>query len=300
MNNPRGIDLRQLGYFRVLAATLHFGRAAQQLHMSQPPLSIQIRQLEERLGVRLFERSRAGVTPTPAGRVLADELDAFFPRFAELLERVRAAARGDSGLLRIGFITPAEYSFLPDFLREFRAAAPGIMLSLREMTSDAQLQALLDGSLDAGFVLPPVLHGEIQYRPVFHDSLMLALPSRHRLATGKAPRSPKDLAGEPLIIFPRDKAPGLHDDIIGLFAAAGVTPVIGQQAIQMQTILSLVAAGLGVAVVPGSLRNLARKGVKYLALKGRVPRVEIGLAWRRDAQNPALERFRDRALLIAA
>ena len=286
----RGIDLRHLVYFRAVVQTLHFGRAAALLHISQPPLSIAIRQLEERLGLRLLERGRAGVSLTPPGRALADELESLLPRFPQAFERVQAAGRGEAGHLRVGFVTPAEYSFLPECLREFRALAPGVRLTLREMTSDAQAEALADGSLDAGFVLPPLPRGTLQWLPVFRDTLVAALPARHPLAARRRIR-PAELAASPLVIFPREKAPGLHDDILGLFTAAGASPDIWQEAIQMQTILSLVAAGLGVAVVPASLRNLGRVGVEYRPLTGDVPVVDIALAWRGPVPGAALARF---------
>ncbi len=291
----RGIDLRHLVYFQAVVQTRHFGRAAALLHISQPPLSIAIRQLEERLGLRLLERGRAGVSLTPPGRALADELDSLLPRFPQAFERVQATGRGEAGHLRVGFVTPAEYSFLPECLREFRTLAPGVRLTLREMTTDAQAESLADGSLDAGFVLPPLPRGGLQWAPVFRDTLVAALPASHPLAAKRRIKA-VDLAGSPLVIFPREKATGLHDDILGWFAAMGATPQIGQEAIQMQTILSLVAAGLGVAVVPASLRNLGRVGVEYRALAGDVPVVEIGLAWRAPAHGAALARFLDHVL----
>lgn len=289
----QGVDLRGLAYFLVVADEGHFGRAAARLSMSQPPLSVQVRQLEARLGVTLLERHRAGVVPTEAGRALMRELDGFFPRFAQMLERVRAAARGDVGTLRIGFVTPAEYSFLPAGIRDFRQRHPGIGLTLREMTSDAQFDALRDGELDAGFALPPVPHPGLGWKRVLREPLLLALPSAHpaaRLSPGRPLRLER-IADLPLLVFPRDKAPGLHDEILGLFARAGFAPSIGQEAIQMQTIVSLVAAGLGVAVVPASLRNLGRKGVVYRVPAGRPVQVEVGLAWRQDDPSPALQRF---------
>lgn len=289
----QGIDLRALGYFRAVAAEGHFGRAAARLSMSQPPLSVAVRGLEARLGVALFERHRTGVVTTAAGEELARELDAFFPRFAEMLGRVRATALGEAGALRIGFVTPAEYSFLPTGVREFRLRHPGIGLVLREMTSDAQFDALRDGELDAGFALPPVPHRGLAWRPVLREPLLLALPSEHpaaRTAPGRPLRLAR-VADLPLLVFPRDKAPALHDEILGLFARAGIVPTIGQAAIQMQTIVSLVAAGLGMAVVPASLRNLQRRGVVYREPAGRSAQVEVGLVWRDDDTSPALARF---------
>jgi len=289
----QGIDLRALGYFRVVVAEGHFGRAAQRLSMSQPPLSVSVRGLEARLGVTLLERRRDGVAPTAAGEALARELDTFFPRFTDMLGRVRATARGEVGALRIGFVTPAEYSFLPTGVREFRLRQPGIGLVLSEMTSDAQFDALRDGELDAGFAMPPVPHRGLAWRQVLREPLLLALPAAHpgaRAAPGR-PLRLSSVADLPLLLFPREKAPALHDEILGLFARAGLTPAIGQEAIQMQTIVSLVAAGLGMAVVPASLRNLQRKGVVYREPAGRPARIEVGLSWRSDDASPALARF---------
>jgi DNA-binding transcriptional LysR family regulator len=291
----QGIDLRALAYFRIVVDEGHVGRAAARLSMSQPPLSVCVRGLERRLGVTLLERRRDGVVPTPAGEALARELDGFFPRFSEMLGRVKATARGEVGALRIGFVTPAEYSFLPGGVREFRLAHPGIGLVLREMTSDAQFDALRDGELDAGFALPPVPHRGLSWRRVLREPLLLALPAAHpgaRAAPGR-PLRLATVADLPLLLFPRDKAPALYDEILGLFARAGLTPALGQQAIQMQTIVSLVAAGLGMAVVPASLRNLQRKGVVYRDPAGRPATIEVGLAWRADDSSPALARFVD-------
>lgn len=294
----RGPELRQLRYFRVLADELHFGRAAARLGIAQPPLSVQIQRLEGRVGARLLERSRAGVSLTAAGVALRDELDELLPRLDGMLERVRAAARGEQGALRIGFVSPAEFSFLPAFIREFRAAVPGLRLSLHELTSDAQIEALAAGRLDAGFVLPPVAGG-LDYRPVARDALEIVLPAGHRLARGRGPLAVATLAELPLIVFPREKAPGLYDEILGLFARAGVTPTIGQQAIQMQTIVSLVAAGLGMAVVPQAMRRLGRRGVVHRRPDVAPPAFEIGIAWRASTGTPALARFVAAALAIA-
>ncbi|HMS80007.1 MAG TPA: LysR substrate-binding domain-containing protein, partial [Burkholderiaceae bacterium] len=215
----QGIELRGLAYFRAVAQEGHFGRAAARLGLSQPPLSIQVRQLEARLGVRLLERHRSGAVPTAAGAVLLRELEPFFPRYAQMLERVRAAARGEAGALRIGFVTPAEYSFLPAGLREFRERHPGIGLVLHEMTSDAQFDALRDGGLDAGFALPPVPHRGLAWRRVLREPLLLALPATHPAARAEAGRPLRLARGAelPLVIFPRDKAPALHDEILALF-----------------------------------------------------------------------------------
>lgn len=286
----RGTDLHPLRCFLAVAETLHFGRAAAALDMTQPPLSVQVRRLEDAVGARLLERGPGGVSLTAAGVVLRDEARALLARHAQAIENTRAAARGEAGGLRLGFVTPVEYSFLPAVLREFRAAMPGVRLVLQEMTSDAQVAALREGGLDAGLLLPPVPRA-LARRTVHHEPLVVALPARHPQAKGRGPLALSALAGMPLVIFPRDKAPGLHDDITALLARAGLVPEIGQEAIQMQTILSLVAAGLGFAVVPDSLRAARRAGVAFRVPAGRVPRMRIALAWDARRVSPVLRAF---------
>lgn len=285
------VDLKALQAFQVLADCRHFGRAAARLGMTQPPLSIRIRGLEAALGVRLFDRGRAGVTLTAAGEALMAEVGPLFERHRRLVQQVRATARGDAGDLRVGFVTPAEFSFLPERLREFRARTPGIRLQLSEMTSDAQTTALLEGRLDVGFVLPPVVSPALHYRPVARERLVVALAARHRLARGRGSLTAAQLANEALVIFPRDKAPALFDQIMQALTGPAGAPAIGQEAIQMPTIVSLVAAGLGIALVPDSLRNLGRKGVVYRALAGAPSLVETGIAWRRDSHDARCQRF---------
>lgn len=188
----RGIDLRHLVYFRAVVQTLHFGRAPRRCctSRSRPCRSRSASRGASGPAVaRAWPRRRQPDT----GRALADELELLLPRFPQAFERVQAAGRGEAGHLRVGFVTPAEYSFLPECLREFRVLAPGVRLTPREMTTDAQAEALTDGSLDAGFVLPPLPRGTLQWLPVFRDSLVAALPARHPLAACRRVR-PADLA----------------------------------------------------------------------------------------------------------
>jgi DNA-binding transcriptional LysR family regulator len=293
------IELRQLRYFVTVAEELHFGRAAQRLHMTQPPLSQTIAALEEMLGAPLFLRNRRQVELTPAGAALLPEARRMLLEAAELPGLVRRAAAGEAGKLSLAFVTSADYSVLPPFLRRYRAAFPLVHITLREATSDLQVDDLLRERIDAGLLIPPLpdkARAELDYMKVLEEPLILCAPTGLPALRGAQPgsRAPvrlQDLPPLPLVIFPRHIAPGLHDAILSCFHAAGITPAIGQEAIQMQTIVSLVSGGMGMALVPQSVSNLMRPGVEYRALADPTPLVETGLAWRRDNASPVLRGF---------
>ncbi len=287
------IELRQLRHFIAVAEELHFGRAARRLHMTQPPLSQSIQALEAQLGTPLFVRTRRSVALSAAGAALLPEALRILHQVSELPALAQRTAAGALGQLSISFISIADYSVLPSVLREFRRACPEVAIRLQEATTDVQLELLAEASLDVGFLLPPLpdkLKSELDYYPVLSESLMLALPEgsvrgRHT-AVALA-----QVAHLPLIIFPRPIAPRFHDLILGCFERAGLSPNIGQEAIQMQTIVSLVSAGMGIALVPQSVSNLKRPGVDYRALKDPSPTLEVGLAWRKDNASPVLAAF---------
>jgi DNA-binding transcriptional LysR family regulator len=288
------LELRQLRYFVTVAEELHFGHAATRLHMTQPPLSQAVQVLEAQLGAALFLRNRRGVALTPAGAALLPEARRMLTDAASLPELVRRAAAGASGRLVLAFVTSADYSVLPPFLRAYRAAFPEVEIVLQEATSDVQLDDLLHARIDCGLLIPPLAEkarAELDYMKVLDEPLILAAPAGLAALAGAAPVHLQDLPALPLIIFPRKISPALHDAILSCFAAAGVTPVIGQEAIQMQTIVGLVSAGMGLALVPQSVSNLMRPGVEYRSLAAPTPLVETGLAWRRDNTSPVLHGF---------
>jgi DNA-binding transcriptional LysR family regulator len=288
------LELRQLRYFVTVAEELHFGRAAKRLHMTQPPLSQTIQALEELLGAALFVRSRREVSLTPAGQALLPEARRMLEQSQQLPELVRRAAAGEAGRLSLAFVSSADYSVLPPFLRAYRAAYPQVQIGLREATSDLQLDELLHGRIDAGLLIPPLperARVELDYLPVLAEPLILAAPAGLDALGASGPVRLAALPPLPLIIFPRAIAPALHDAIVGVFRAAGITPEIGQEAIQMQTIVGLVSAGMGIALVPQSVSNLMRPGVEYRPLADPTPLVETGLAWRRDNRSPVLQGF---------
>jgi DNA-binding transcriptional LysR family regulator len=288
------IELRQLRYFVTVAEELHFGRAARRLHMTQPPLSQTIMALEQMLGAPLFERNRRGVALTAAGAALLPEARRLLEQAGGLAELVQRAATGASGRLSLAFVSSADYSVLPPTLRAYRAAFPQVEISLKEATSDLQLDDLLEGRVDAGLLIPPLpdrARQELDYLPVLREPLVLAAPAGLPGLAGASAADLRAVAGLPLIIFPRHISPGLYDAILSVFRDAGITAEVGQEAIQMQTIVSLVSAGMGIALVPQSVSNLRRPGVEYLPLLQGTPLVETGLAWRRDNASPVLRGF---------
>jgi DNA-binding transcriptional LysR family regulator len=286
------LELRQLRYFVTVAEELHFGRAAARLHMTQPPLSQAIAALEDGLGTALFLRNRRTVALTPAGSALLPEARRILSEAALLPDLARRAASGETGRLALAFITSADYSVLPPFLRRYSERYPGVQLSLQEATSDVQVDELLRGRIDAGLLIPPLperARAALDYMKVLDEPLILCAPAG--LLRKKGAVALRNLPHLPLIIFPREISPALHDAILSCFRAAGITPAIGQQAIQMQTIVSLVSAGMGLALVPQSVSNLMRPGVEYRALADPTPLVETGIAWRRDNASPVLQGF---------
>ena len=240
----------------------------------------------------LFSRTRRSVALTAAGQTLLPEVQRLLQQVEGLASLAQSAAAGESGRLSIAFVPMADYSVLPSALREFRAALPSVHLDLQEATTDIQIELLASGRIDVGFLLPPLpdkLNAEVDYLPLTSEPLVLALPEG--TATTKTKMSLKRCANLPLIVFPRRMSPAFHDQILGCLRDAGLSPRIGQEAIQMQTIVSLVSAGMGFALVPQSVSNMKRPGVEYRALLEASPWVEIGLAWRRDNASPVLAAF---------
>lgn len=284
------MELRHLRYFVTVAEELHFGRAAERLHIAQPPLSQQIRQLENELGFELFHRTKRKVELSEAGKVFLIEVQRIFRQLEQAIFLGRQVSRGEIGQLVVGFVSSAAYNILPDFLLHFRHNNPDINLELHELTTDEQSRWLNSGRIDVGFVRPPVDKNIYNSKIVFQESLIIALPENHPLANQEK-ISLKSLVDESFILFPRFLAPGLYDLIISFCQQGGFSPKLAQEAIQMQTIVSLVAAEIGVAIVPESLQNLQRTGVVYKYFIEETPKVTIAMIWRKNNESVVLERF---------
>jgi DNA-binding transcriptional LysR family regulator len=294
--NEHLIELRVWRQFVAVAEELHFGRAAVRLHMSQPPLTQAIALLEQRLQVRLLERTKRYVALTPAGAALLPEVRDLLEHAAALPARARAAASGEMGRLRLGFVSTVGFALLPQWVRALRERHPGVQLELVEATGDVQLQALERREMDAGFMLhaPGFAPEGLEHRLVTSEPMIVALPEQHALASAKQ-LTLSDVLAEPLVIFPRRIAPSMYDAVFALYHRAGRLPNVSQEAIQMQTIVNLVSAGLGLAWVPQSVQQFQRLGVVYRHLDGsgrlELPRCETSLVWRGASASPALLRF---------
>jgi len=295
MNTP---ELRQLRHFIAVAQHLHFGRAAAALHMSQPPLSRSIQDLEARLGATLLARTRRKVALTAEGARFLEEAQRLIAQLERAVLEVGSMAAGAGGRLRLGFVSLADFGVLPGLLKAFKASHPGVALALREMLSPDQAAALSAGELDFGLLLPPVA-GDLEHLVVQRERFVVALPARHALARARGRIAMRQLSGEAFVMAPRDIAPGLHDIVALLTARAGFSPRVAQEAIQMQTVVSLVSSGLGVAVVPSSVANLGRRGVAYREIADAHPRLDLWLAWRRGGLGAAGREFVQHARRIA-
>jgi DNA-binding transcriptional LysR family regulator len=277
------IDPRQLRHFAAVADSLHFGRAAERLGITQPPLSQSIMALERTLGAPLFLRTKRSVRLTSLGEQWLPQVRIALAALDALPDGAARLRDGLAGRLSLSFVSTADYSILPDLVRRYAEAFPDVEIHLVEATSDVQIPAVAAGERHAGIIIPPhdrTLPAALAYRRLVSEPLVAAAPEGW-ITEGRA------ILEAPLILFPRTVAPAFHDLVTGYFAAKGRPARIVQEAIQMQTIISLVSAGLGVALVPASLRKLARAGVSYVEIED-PPVLETGLAWRRDDETPTL------------
>jgi len=286
------MELRHLRYFVAVAEELHFGRAARRLHIAQPPLSQQIRRLEAELGTELLRRSRRRVELTEPGRLLLEHARPLIADADGLEGLVRRAAGGEVGRLAVGFVGSATYRALPALVRAFRDRVPDVDLVLTELTSTPQVAALRARQIDVGIVRPPVVEDGLLLEPLVEESLVAAVSDAHPLA-GRRRIAVAALADEPFVLFPRDVGTGLYDDVAGVCRAAGFEPRVVQQAGDMQTIVSLVSAGIGVSLVPASVTALKLPGVAYRELDGENAILALALASRRDDGSPLVTRFRE-------
>ncbi|HEV7731995.1 MAG TPA: LysR substrate-binding domain-containing protein [Candidatus Binatia bacterium] len=286
------MELRHLRYFVAVAEELHFSRAAARLHIAQPPLSQQIRHLEHELEVALFTRTRRRVELTAAGRAFLDEARSVLEQADRAARIARRVGGGQIGHLSIGFVPSADLDLLPRVLRVWQRRYPDVELELQVLFAAAQIDALLAGRIQVGLVrLPLTPQRGLVVERVQSEPLVVALPRRHRLARRRAIRLP-DLAGDTLLLFPRHVAPGYYDVLMGAFEGAGLTPRVFHPG-TLQTNLALISAGIGITLLPASIRNLRRAGVVYRPLAAAAPTVELAVVYREDERSPTVPAFVD-------
>jgi DNA-binding transcriptional LysR family regulator len=283
------LDPADLQAIVALAETLHFGRAADRLHVSQPALSKRIRRIEAEVGGPLLARRYRDVRLTEAGRLLAERGRRLLEESAAALALSQRAARGEAGLLRIGFGIASILGLLPGVLLRFRRAHPDVQLHLRDMSTPEQIAALGAGEIDVGFVRLPVSDPRLVVRPVLDERLVAAL----------GPRSPwnprlglRSVASEPFIIIARARSASFYSHALSICAASGFAPRVVQEANELFTVLSLVGAGLGVSLVPRSAALMRLPGVRFRDVKQPEAAWNIAVAWRREGDElPLVQRF---------
>lgn len=287
------MELRHLRYFVAVAEERHFGRAAARLHIAQPPLSQQIKRLEAELGETLLYRTTRSVELAPAGEVLLERARDILAAVDSAVDDARRAARGEYGRLAIGFTGSATYALLPALAAALREALPGVMVDLRgELLTPAQVARLLDGTLDLGLLRPPVRERDLCTEVLLSEPLVAVLPDAHPLAGAES--VPLELlSGEAFVTYPSHFRSVLHDAVEDACAAHGFRPRAAHEVAETATLVSFVAAGLGVSLVPASVANMTVEGAVYRPLADDATRVELAAAWRRDDDRPLLARALD-------
>ena len=287
------MDTRLLETFVAVAEGLHFGGAAKRLHIAQPAVSGQIRRLEDELGVQLFIRDRRKVILTEAGRAYLKEARPILARVDLAQQEARRAERGEIGTLSIGY---SQYflihSVFPEMVRLYKERFPGVVLELRELFTSEQVEALLGGDIDVGLVTLPVADEGLRLETLLEQPLVAALPDNHPLASNTQVAL-EVLADDPFVLFPRRQAPGVHDLITGVCREAGFVPQVVMETNSMQGIVGLVAAGIGVSLLPlnPSESWLQRPGLIYKETAHFDLRVEMALAWRSEDETPVFKGF---------
>ncbi len=277
------MELRQIRSFLSIAETLHFGRSAELIHLSQPALSLQIRSLEEEIGVRLFERNRRKTTLTAAGLAFRDDADRALSQLDQAIRRARLAANGKLGLLRIGFISTALSEIVPNIVRQFRELNPEVEFSLRAILTVNQVQMLETGSLDVGFLRLPIGG---------HSALEVA---SHKLAKRKRVHL-SEASGQDFVMYERAYAPGFQDLIFGMLRDARIVPNVSQTAGEISTLISLVDAHMGIAILPTSAVKHSVASVVACEIADHIPMSEIGIAVSKGSRPTVVDAFRSFAL----
>ena len=286
------MELRHLRYFVAVAEELHFGRAAKRLRITQQPLSRQIKDLEEELEVELFYRTKRTVRLTEVGEIFLAETRKTLQQAEHAVHLAKQAQQGKIGRLTIGFTGSALNIVLPAAVRQFKKLYPQVDLNLKRLQTIEQIKALNNRQIDLGLLHPPIDDSTLILKTIYREQLVVALPDNHSIAQDTSvPISLKQLANESFILFPRQFGSVLYDRIIHLCQQAGFSPNVVQEAIPQQTILGLVAAGIGISLIHSSVRTLERSRVVFRDLLEQTPTLETAIAWNPDTTNLVLPSF---------
>lgn len=285
------MELRHLRYFVTVAEELHFGRAATRLNMAQPPLSQQIRQLENELGVPLFYRTKHRVQVTDAGRAFLDHAYQILEQVKIASDTARRVDRGETGQLHIGFTGTVMYDIFPQILQSYRAKFPSVHVVLHQLSTMDQVKALEEKKIQIGVLVTPVESTSLHFQVIHRQPFVIALPATHPLAFIDSPCNVSELAKELFIMTPRKTGPSYYDLFISICYQAGFSPQVTLEAGELQTVVSLVAAGVGVALVPYSAKKLQINGVVYREIEETGLTVETSMAWNHDEKSPVVHSF---------
>ncbi|MFC4799322.1 LysR family transcriptional regulator [Neobacillus citreus] len=285
------MELRHLKYFIAVAEELHFGRAAQRLQMAQPPLSQQIKQLESELDAVLFERTKQRVELTNAGKV-------FLQRAYEIVNHINLSCeeagrihRGEAGQLILAFTGALAFDLLPSLVRSYRAKHPNINIVLRQLTTSEQVDALHGRTIHAGLLIPPIDSDSLNVEILREESYVVALPITHPLASLQGAIDLSLLANDLFVMTPREAGTSYYDSIISLCQNAGFSPQKAQEALELPTVTSLVAAGMGIAILPSSIQSLKNNQIVYLPLQESLTTYKFAVAWHKQENSPIISSF---------
>ena len=286
------MELRHLRYFVTVAAERSFSRASEKLHIAQPPLSRQIQQLEKELGTQLLHRGRP-ITLTESGRYFFEQALQVLQRTDEIRDMARRIGAGKKRQFGIGFVASTLYSLLPELIRSFRLSAPDVEIGLLELTTLEQAAALKEGRIDIGFGRLRFEDDALTRHVVREEKLSVAVPVGHVLSRNRRPLKLKQTVDGPLILYPKTPRPNYADQVLSFYRKLGLEPKVGFEASELQSALGLVAAGVGIALVPSTVRRLGRNDVRYLALDEAGITSPIIVSFRSNDRSPLLARFLD-------
>ena len=286
------MELRHLRYFLAVAEELNFSRAALRLHIAQPPLSQQIRQLEDELGLLLFERGSRPLRLTEAGRFFQTEAVALLAKLDEAIVGTRRIARGDVGWIGIGYVGSAMALLLPQVLRRFHAEHPGVEVLLFEMLNFDQAEALIDRRIHVGFARVSLNHEELVEETLYEEPMVVALPVDHPMA-GRESIAIIELKDEPIVLYGGRSIRNVigSDVILQQFRAGGMEPKVAVEAQHADSALGLVAAGMGVTITAGGFRHTPRFGVRFVPVTAPGPSIPMRVTYRAQERSPAVAAF---------